>query len=208
MSKNFWKMRWENKAYRKSFIFYILLAIAMIIAMPFGFDFIESRGGHHWNDFVLSHLPAYDLSVPIFVVMYSLAILFLIRVIQDPHLLYLFLKSYILITITRFVFIYFIPLDPPLTMVELVDPITKIFYGGKIITRDLFFSGHTSTMFLIFLILEKKLDKILALSVTLFIAIALIFQHIHYTADVVVAFPITWLIWKVNHKNNFLKKSV
>jgi membrane-associated phospholipid phosphatase len=197
-----WKSRWNEPAYRKKCIFLLIISIVLLFVMPYGFNFIESRGGIKWNDPILDILPQADLSMSIFIVMYSLALLILYRVIQNPQLLFQFLQVYILITILRFILIYLIPLDPPVGMVELRDPITKIFYGGKIITRDLFFSGHTSTMFLIFLILQKRNDKIIALAVTLFIAISLLIQHVHYTADVIAAFPITWGIWKYSMKSN------
>lgn len=198
-----WKSRWGNKNYRQKFIATILIAILLLLAMPYGFDFIESRGGLTINDPILNFLPAIDLSIPIFVLMYGLAILIMVRVVNDPNVLFEFVFTYILVTISRFILIFLIPLDPPENMVHLVDPITKIFYGGKEITRDLFFSGHTSTMFLIFLVLKKQTDKLIALSITIFIAIALLFQHIHYTADVLAAFPITWLLWKFSNKYFF-----
>jgi PAP2 superfamily C-terminal len=200
MTKINWKNRWASSAYRQKFIFLIIIAILVIIGMPYGFAFIQNRGGILWNDWLLSILPVIDLSWPIFITMYSLAFLFLIRLINDPHLFFCFLRAYIPITLLRFVLIYFLPLDPPIQMVSLVDPITKIFYGGTEITRDLFFSGHTSTMFLILLILQKRNDKIIATIIVIFIAISLLFQHIHYTIDVFAAFPITYLVWKLTSK--------
>jgi PAP2 superfamily C-terminal len=202
MTKITWKNHWINKNYRKKFIATFFLALIMLLLMPYGFDFIQNRGGLKINDPILDKLPAFNLSIPIFILMYSLAILFIYRIIHDPNLVFIFVKAYITITVTRFILIYFIPLDPPNNLVNLVDPITNIFYGGKVITRDLFFSGHTSTMFLIFLVLNKPIDKFIALLVTFFIAIALLFQHVHYTADVLAAFPITWVIYK------FVKKPI
>ncbi len=169
--------------------------------MPYGFEFIQNRGGLILNDPLLNILPAINLSWPIFIAMYSLAILLIIRALSNPKLVYDFLKMYIPLTFLRFLTIYLIPLDPPESLVSLADPITKIFYGGVEITRDLFFSGHTSTMFLIYLVLEKKSDKTFALAVVIFIATALLFQHIHYTADIVFAFPFTLLVRKIT--NNF-----
>ena len=44
------------------------------------------------------------------------------------------------------------PLDPPPGMIVLEDPLVQLFGGAsRPLTRDLFFSGHTSTMFLLFL---------------------------------------------------------
>ncbi len=200
MHKITWKSLANQSQFRQKFIFLILLSIAIIIAMPFVFEFIQSRGGISINDPILNFLPAIDFSWAIFLVMYSLAILLIYRVFESPLLIYNYLKVYIPLTVLRFILIYLIPLDPPQNMISLIDPITKIFYGGVEITRDLFFSGHTSTMFLIYLILEKKSDKFFAQMVVIFIPIALLFQHIHYTADVIAAFPITYFIWKLTQK--------
>ncbi len=200
MAEITWKSLLKKSNYRQKFILLVTLSVLLLLIMPYGFAFIQNREGSTWNDPILDFLPTFDLSWLIFILMYSLAILLIYRVIYDPTLLFDFLSSYLIITLLRFVFIYFIPLNPPADMVSLVDPITKIFYGGVEITKDLFFSGHTSTMFLIYLILKEKTDKYFALFVTSFIAISLIFQHIHYTADVIAAFPITWLVCRFTKK--------
>jgi hypothetical protein len=196
MPKITWKSLFETSIYRQKFILLISLTVLLLSIMPFGFAFIQNRDGDIWNDPILELLPAFDLSWPIFILMYSLGILLIYRVVFDPNLVFKFLSSYLIITFLRFLFIFFVPLNPPADMVSLVDPITKIFYGGVEITKDLFFSGHTSTMFLIYLISENRADKYYALFVTICIAISLLFQHIHYTADVIAAFPITWLVFR------------
>ncbi|MDQ6812275.1 MAG: sphingomyelin synthase family protein, partial [Bacteroidota bacterium] len=78
-------------------------------------------------------------------------------------------------------------LEPPAGIVSLVDPILLPFYGPNGITKDLFYSGHTASMFLAYLVLRKKREKIIALVATIILAVALLFQHIHYTIDVVSA---------------------
>ncbi|MEB0249607.1 phosphatase PAP2-related protein, partial [Mucilaginibacter sp. 5B2] len=69
------------------------------------------------------------------------------------------------------------------------------FYGNTVITRDLFFSGHTSTMVLIFLCLEKRNDKILGFICIVAVMVLLLVQHIHYTIDVVAAPILVYLIF-------------
>jgi hypothetical protein len=87
----------------------------------------------------------------------------------------------------RFVTLSVVALDPPPGLVPLVDPLSSAFLAGAAITKDLFFSGHTSTMVLIFLCLEKRTDKIIALIAAFAVACLLLVQHIHYTIDVLAA---------------------
>ena len=78
----------------------------------------------------------------------------------------------------------------------MVDPITNAFYGKVYITRDLFYSGHTSTIFLIFLCLRRRWDRLLALIGSLIVGSLLLVQHVHYTIDVLGAFVFTYpLYW-------------
>jgi membrane-associated phospholipid phosphatase len=61
------------------------------------------------------------------------------------------------------------------------------------VTKDLFFSGHTSTVFLLFLCLPGKIDKKLALIVTMIVGSLLLVQHVHYTLDVLGALLFAWI---------------
>ena len=45
-----------------------------------------------------------------------------------------------------------VPLEPPDTILLLNDPFVQLFGKGEILTKDLFFSGHTGTLFLLFLL--------------------------------------------------------
>lgn len=180
--------------------FTLATALMLLLAMPHIFNFIENRQGHTINDPLLDIIPATDLSVPIFIAMYSLALLYIVRCFGQPQLVFSFIRAYIIITCLRFACMLLLPMEPPAKMVELVDPFTKIFYGGKLITKDLFFSGHTSTMFLFFLLLSRPGDKFLAIAVSFFIAMAVLVQHVHYSIDVLAAFPITYLVYLYTEK--------
>jgi membrane-associated phospholipid phosphatase len=61
-------------------------------------------------------------------------------------------------------------------------------------TKDLFFSGHTSNMLLLALCFERKTDKVFAFSATFLVGILVLFQHVHYSIDVVGAVAITFLL--------------
>ncbi|MGI8636566.1 MAG: phosphatase PAP2-related protein, partial [Segetibacter sp.] len=91
------------------------------------------------------------------------------------------------VSVSRLLTNYYVSLEPPVGLVSLVDPILLQFYGPDGITKDLFYSGHTASVFLAYLILRKKSEKIAALIATIIVGISLLLQHIHYTIDVVTA---------------------
>jgi membrane-associated phospholipid phosphatase len=82
---------------------------------------------------------------------------------------------------------YSIPLDPPPEMISLKDPFVELFGTGNTLDRDLFFSGHTSTMFMLFLLAYKPIYKKLFLTGIILVGASVILQHAHYTIDVLVA---------------------
>ena len=190
-----WKINWQSSDYRKKLITGLILISFILFSLPFFFQAIEQRNGISFNDYLLSWLPAYDLSIYIFTVIWSMTLLTFSRFKQDPNIFLTFLWGFILINLSRFVSIGLIPLNAPADLIPIHDPISNHFYGPKFITKDLFFSGHTASMFLMFLCLKKRTDKILALLATIIIGIAVLLQHVHYTMDVVMAPVITYFLW-------------
>jgi membrane-associated phospholipid phosphatase len=82
---------------------------------------------------------------------------------------------------------YLMPLDPPSTMITLHDPFVELYGSGLVLTRDLFFSGHTATLFLIALALPTARQRAFGLAVTTLVGVGVLFQHAHYSADVLAA---------------------
>lgn len=157
----------------------------ILFSLPYFFSVIEKRNGISLNDILLSGIPAFNLSLPLFIIIWSMIFYMLFRCIQNPQILIVFLWSYILLSIVRMITISLLPLEPPAGLIVLNDPLTNFFYGQKFITKDLFFSGHMSSQFLIFLCLKNKNEKIVALASTLITGIIVLIQHVHYTIDVI-----------------------
>ena len=82
---------------------------------------------------------------------------------------------------------YSLPFNPPSHMIPLNDPFVQFFGSGKLLTKDLFFSGHTATLFLLFLVIDKKPFKQMFLIFTIIIGFSVILQHVHYFIDVLAA---------------------
>ena len=195
--KKVWNEALADSFYKNRFQLGIIIWVAILIAFPFFFNYIENRNGPVLNDWIINKIPAFDLSIPTFLIIWSMFLFFLYRAIQKPELLLLFLWGFIFLSISRFITIFLFPLNPPEQLIELSDPITNIFYGKKhgFITKDLFYSGHTSTQFLMFLCFTKKTDKILSLISTILIGIFVLVQHIHYSIDVLAAPILTYCVY-------------
>jgi hypothetical protein len=151
------------------------------------FQAIEVRDGIDVNDILLSILPAKDCSEAIFILIWSCVALATIRFLNNPMLFIVFLWSYVALCLTRIITITLVPLNAPPGLIPLRDPLSNYFYGHVFITKDLFYSGHTATLFLIFLCLEKKNDKLIVLLSTGIVGLLLLVQHVHYSMDVLAA---------------------
>ena len=159
----------------------------ILFTLPFFFAHIQKRKGVVLNDWVLAHIPPHNVSVLIFAIIWGMVLLILIRTINKPSIYITYCWTLIFVYIVRFVTISVVALDPPIGLIPLVDPLSSVFYGNATITKDLFFSGHTTTMVLIFLCLERRTDKIIALIAAFAVAYLLLVQHIHYTIDILAA---------------------
>ena len=111
----------------------------------------------------------------------------ILNFIPKPDKLILALQSYSVMLILRMTVMYLTPLDPPEKLIALNDPFVQLFGTGQVLTRDLFFSGHTATLFLLYLITGKKWLKYIFLICTILVGIFVLLQHVHYTVDVIAA---------------------
>jgi hypothetical protein len=188
-----------NKTFRRKIITTVIILVIVVLSLPSFFAYIEERKGAYLHDLILQHIPAADMSLLTFLIIWSVSGLVIVRCIQRPSFALLMLMSFTLLCLARMVSITMVPLDPPDGLIKLNDPLTSLVYGGKdkFITKDLFFSGHTSNMFIMYLCLEKRSDKIFALIASLLVAILVLIQHVHYTVDVLFAFIFTYIIYRI-----------
>ena len=200
-----WSEAWQLRSFRnKTFVALTLVAI-ILFTLPTFFAFIEKREGMVLQDFVLDAIPAMNVSVPTFVIIWSMVLLVFYRIYQNPMLFLVIAYGFILMCLCRVLTISILPLNPPPGLIMLKDPIANIAYGGNgiFITKDLFYSGHTGNMFLFFLCLQAKWDKIFAFTAALLVGILVLVQHIHYTIDVLAAFVFTYFIYLAAKKVAF-----
>ena len=195
-TKLLWKNAWQNTGYKKKLFGGLIPAIIILMFFPVFFQYIEQRNGFQMNDPLLNAIPVLNLSIPTFALIWSTAGLTIFRCYQSPQMTIQFIWGFMLLCVARIITISSVPFNPPAGLIPLMDPLSNKVYGGIYITKDLFFSGHTSTLFLMFLTLSKKYDKTFALISSLLVGMFVLVQHVHYTIDVLVAFPFTYLIYR------------
>jgi hypothetical protein len=165
--------------------------------LPTFFNAIQKRTGPVLNDWLLAAVPAANVSWAIFTIIWGWGLYTLWRGIETPMIYITYMWTFIFVIMLRVAAIALIPLDPPVGLVELKDPLTGVFYGQSTITKDLFFSGHTSILFLTVLCLEKKWEKIIAGCATFIVACLLIVQHVHYTIDILAAPIVIYPVYRL-----------
>ncbi len=185
--KNNWAAAWQNKAFKQLFMVGVVLLALALGLLPMYFQTIQKREGPVLNDWLLNQLPALDVSVWVFVIIWGIALLSIVRAVQVPQLCLTVIWVYLIVTYSRMISIWLVPLNPPAQLIALTDPISNSFYGKSFITKDLFYSGHTSTIFMLYLCLQRRMDKFFALLGTVLVAGLLLIQHVHYSIDVILA---------------------
>lgn len=198
--KKRWANHWSLTSYKRLTVAGISILLGTLIIMPHFFQTIEKREGTLLSDWVLAAIPAQDVSIPIFIFIWGTTLLIIIRAIQNPTIFITFLWSYVIVTLSRLISISLIPLNAPTDLIPLIDPISNYFYGETFVTKDLFYSGHVSTQFLMFLCFKKSSDKIFSLCAVVSVAVLLLIQHVHYTLDIVAAPIFSYMFWLIAKK--------
>ena len=175
-----------------------LVFLAVVLASLANFlNFAEARQGVVLPDPILNLFNPIDLTWLIFALIYISLVVGIITLIKTPKQLMFAIQLYTLMVAVRIAAMYLLPLEPPAKMIILNDPFVEFFGTGQTLTKDLFFSGHTATLFILFLVSEKKIIKTVFLISTITVAISVLLQHVHYTIDVFAAVFFTYACYKV-----------
>ncbi|MEO8398406.1 MAG: phosphatase PAP2-related protein [Ignavibacteriaceae bacterium] len=182
-----WKENFKTKNFKAEFFFTIISLVVLLFLFTRFLIFVEGRNGVAFNDPFLSLFNPIDTNLLTFGLIYISIFTGIFSLLKTPPNLVLALQAYVLMLIFRTLAMYSLPLDSPPTMIPLVDPIVKYLGTGIMPNKDFFFSGHTATLFLLFLVSEKKIFKVIFLICTIIVGFSVILQHTHYTVDVLAA---------------------
>lgn len=192
-----WKEYFSNSHLKIEFFLTIFLLIISLIFLTRFLNWVELRGGVVLNDPILRLFEPIDLSWLIFLLIYVSLLVGVVIFIKSPDILILAIQSYIIMVFIRILMMYLLPLNPPEKSIILIDPVVNYIGTGKNLTKDLFFSGHTATLFLLFLVANKKLLKMIFLVSTILVAAGVLLQHVHYFIDVAAAFFFAYCSYKI-----------
>jgi len=204
-----WKEFLTDKKKQKELIISIPFLAAILIIFPQFLQFVEARQGVVFTDPILVLFNPIDLTWLTFGLIY-LSIITIFSLAKKPERLLFTLQCYGLMVFFRLIVMYLLPLEAPATLISLNDPFVQLLGTGEILTKDLFFSGHTATLFLLFLIMEKRVIKIIFIASTILVGIAVMLQHVHYVVGVAVAPFFAYTSYKIidGLKNKLYSRSI
>lgn len=164
----------------------------------------EARSGFPINDIVLDNIGPYENHLLIFILTYGLLLLGLSFSLRTKEGWIATNFSVVVFLLFRTITLAILPLNPPEHIIPLEDLfLTSTFYSNKVYVRDLFFSGHTCAVFLLYFLIDKPIIKKVLLFGGTLLGTLLILQHVHYTIDVIVAPLIAFMVFKCGE---FLQK--
>ena len=193
-----WRRAWADRGFRWRAALALPALVATLSALAALVKWVERRPGAVLADPVLSLLAPRDVTWPVFTLIYVGILLAVFLLVRTPVRLLLGVQAYVVMALLRIVVMWATPLDPPAGMIVLEDPLVQVFGGAAApLTRDLFFSGHTSTMFLLFLAVPGRSAKAFFLACTASVAFLVLVQHVHYAVDVLAAPAFAYAAWRI-----------
>lgn len=182
-----WVEAWRQRRFRlQAALAFPALALALAALSRF-VGWVERRPGATLSDPVLALVRPRDVTWLTFAVIYAGLAAGLVLLLGRPRRLVAAAQAYVLMVALRVLAMWAVPLDPPPGLIPLRDPLVELFSTGRTLTRDLFFSGHTATLFLLALAAPGRPSRAFFLGCTAAVAGCLLLQHVHYAVDVLAA---------------------
>lgn len=193
-----WRVALRSPRFCFHFGLAVLGIVAFAVSLPYFFnEILLPKPGVRLDDPILLFVPPKDWSVEIFVLLYSITVISLLLNIKKPKTILLMFQMYAVVNLMRLASLYLFTLEAPEGTIPLSDPFLTVFaYGKEVYVKDLFFSGHISTLCILFLVEERKVIKRVILILTLVVALLLAWQRVHYTLDMVVAPFVAWVVFQ------------
>ena len=192
-----WAEAWRDRGFRLQAALTAPALAAALMALARFVRWVETRPGATLPDPVLAFLVPRDVTWLTFSLIYAGILSGVALLLRRPRDLLTALQAYAVMVAFRIAVMWATPLDPPPGMIALQDPFVERLGTGQLLTRDLFFSGHTSTMFLLFLAAPGRLARGFFLACTILVGGCVLWQQVHYAVDVMAAPFFAYAAWRV-----------
>ncbi len=193
-----WKEAWANRRFRISLLVTLVALFTVLQVIIRVMDYMETQPGARIDDPILALLPPTDMTWPLTFLIYSNLMLLLWGNRNHPKELLMAVQTYSLMIFARTVTLYTFPLEAPEGIIPLADPLVQWKSEYSIVhTKDLFFSGHTATVFMCFLTTVSRWMRVWFLIATVLVGFFVLLQHVHYTIDVLAAPFVSYLCYRM-----------
>jgi len=200
ISKDYFRIgfkAWKRELFHYKYLIALSLVavgIAALIDYSCG-KYVSTAKVAHVSDLILDHFGPIDMTI-LFVYGYLTLVftLMLYPLVLHIGTLHIVISQFSLLVVLRSLFIIFTHLQPPPDVISVHFP--GIFQNLSF-QNDMFFSGHTAIPFLGFLLFRKSGIRYFFLVGSIFMGVAVLAMHLHYSIDVFAAFFITWTSYRM-----------
>ena len=182
-----WREAWSEQRFRAEAMLTPVALVAVLAVMARFLTWVERRPGVLLPDPVLTLVPARDVTWLTFGLVYVGLLTTVAVLLPYPRRLVAGAQAYAVMVLFRMGVMAVTPLEAPPGMIPLRDPLVQVLGTGEVLTRDLFFSGHTATLALLALLAPGRASRRFFAVCTALVAVCVLWQHVHYTVDVLVA---------------------
>ena len=98
-----WGEAWQLPLFKQKLLLGLGFFILLLNVFPIFYQYIEKRNGMMNHDVFLHMIPAIDVSIPIFIVTWFMAVLMIIKAIKNPSVFMTFLYGFVILNIARFI---------------------------------------------------------------------------------------------------------
>ncbi len=180
-----WREALQNPRFSIECMLTVVLFPASLYLCREVIQYAHTRPGVQLNDPLLLVVGPVSLRAPIFLVLWSSLLLGVYALAKTPPRFILWLQASAVLACLRAIALFLVPLEPLPSIIPLADPVATLRTDtGTLIVNDLFFSGHTAILFLLFLAVESPPLKRFLLAGMIFTATGVLLQHVHYSGDV------------------------
>lgn len=210
---NIFKANWRDALNEKNFslkyVINFVICFSLYMLMVRFLVWNRFRPGVILNDPIQQLFFPRDFSFVVFSLTYFCAISFIVYIAARPRDFYYASRAFTLVFLLRGVFIYTVPLLPPIDTIPLHDSFLDFLVGEKNdILNDLFYSGHMADLCIFIFCCRVKFLKYFYITAAFVVGTLLVWQHVHYTADVLASPFFAYVCYALLTKdqmNKFLK---